>query len=160
MRSHLRVVLGFVAVCLLSSTAFGDNFFINLGTDNVFLATYEYTDGNSGEFNEAGWIFHGWIKVEPGEAQRVRNGWYHVSKNGRPVTWSGKKESPGFVKSDAFREHWPRGANDQHMLRKGMRKETFQLFEDDRLSISGTAYRVGTKNIPFKYESRSIKFLN
>lgn len=153
-----------IAIGFLSSLwGHADTTFVNLSGQSVRVARYWYTDGNSGPYNEQGWVFKGWSVIDPGD--------YHVSSsdhfylefrnNDRPVVWNGLNKSMGFVKDGGpFEGFWPKGSNASRMTNRGYRQVDFMTFRDEIFTIGNDTYRLSVKDIPFNYESRSIKFLN
>jgi hypothetical protein len=148
---------------ILSSAAIADTTFVNLADHDIRVARWFYTDGNSGNYNEPGWVFKGWTVVESGDAWVTDSKYLYIEnrETDREIVYSNLKESTGYVKSGTpFEGFLPRGGDaDSRLIDKGYKRVTFREFNDQTYIIPGDSYRLATKDIPFAYESRSVQFL-
>lgn len=142
---------------------------INLSTDNVYVARYRYNSGSSSSGGEgyrlpvvtpASWTFEGWWKIEPGDTRTMNAGHYYLEKNGNRISWKNLDNSSGFVKSGKFegsvvKGEWSEGA--RALKRKGFKEVQFQDFTDGNYTISGDGYSLWEKTFSFDYSSRAKK---
>lgn len=183
---RVRVFLAFIlAVSFLftpkiSQAASKDAIFVNLSDTTVWIARYtfqRYRPARSsipaGDYNlpaaqpeqPAGWRFEGWWTLRPGDAKTFsvgEGGWFYLENSRNPVTWSGRKKSPGYVRNPkAFntfisKSGW--STETRRLVRQGYRKVNFQYFTAGRWTVSGSAYRVVRKEFSFRIRSRDPKY--
>jgi hypothetical protein len=156
--------LAALAAVAYLSPALADTTFVNLSDESIRVARYFYTDGNSGNYREPGWVFKGWTVLESGESWVSESDHFYLERRntGKPVTWADQDTSTGYVKyGGPFEGFLPRGGDPKRrLLDNGYKAVTFRKFEDKLYKTSAEKWRLAEKETPFNYESRSRMSLN